>query len=110
MQEPESARRGNLSQITAIGEPHAETLLANERVREIYRIRNRIDVGGIDRYEFISLAQLNLAHDPEIGARFALFPNSGLLDHFDKWAGAAIENGQLQVVQFDDGVVDADTG
>jgi len=32
------------------------------------------------------------------------------LNHFDKGTGAAIQNGQLQIVQFDDGVVDADAG
>jgi hypothetical protein len=34
----------------------------------------------------------------------------GLLNHFDKGTRAAIENGQFQIVQFDDGIVDADPG
>jgi hypothetical protein len=30
------------------------------------------------------------------------------LNHLDKRTGAAIQNGQLQIVQLDDGIVDAD--
>src|SRR5260370_14493127 len=107
MQESESACRRNLFQITAIRQPHAEALLANEWVRKVNRIRNRIDICAIDGYEFITLAQLDLAHDPEIRARFALPPNPGLLNHLDKRTGAAVQNGQLKIVQLDDGVVDA---
>src|SRR5208282_1458700 len=102
--------RRNLFEITAIGQPHAEGLLADERVGEIDRIRNRIGVCRIDGNEFVALAQLNIAHDSEISARFALLPNAGLLNHVYKGTGAAIQNGQLQIVQFDDGVVDADAG
>ena len=108
MQKSESARRRDLLQITAIGQAHAEALFANERVRKVDRIRNRIDICRIHGDELIALAQLDLAHDPEVGACFALFPNAGLLNHFDKRTGAAIQNRQLEIVQLDDGVVDAD--
>ena len=110
MQESEGARRRNLFQKTAIGQPHAESLLADEWMRKVDRIRNRIGVRWIHGNEFIALAQLDLAHDAEISARFALLPDAGLLNHLDKGTGASIQNGQLQIVQFDDGVVDADAG
>ena len=29
------------------------------------------------------------------------------VNHFDEWPGAAIQNRQFQVVEFDDGIVDA---
>jgi DNA-binding MarR family transcriptional regulator len=108
MQKSESARRRDLLQITAIGQAHAEALLANERVRKVDRIRNRIDICRIHGDELIALTQLDFAHDPEVGACFALFPNAGLLNHFDKRTGAAIQNRQFEIVQLDDGVVDAD--
>src|ERR1035441_4995732 len=110
MQKSESPRRRNLLQITAIRQPHAEALLANEWVRKVDRIRNRIGVCRIHGNEFIALAQFDLPHDPEISARFALSPNPRLLNHFYKRTGAAIQNGQLKIVQLDDGIVDADAG
>src|SRR5580658_2113065 len=99
MQKSESARRRNLFQITAIGQPHAEALLANEGMRKVDGIRNGIGVGGIDGNKLIALAQLDVAHDAEIRARFALLPDAGLLNHFDKGTGAAIQYGELEIVQ-----------
>src|ERR1035437_1009584 len=110
MQKSESARGRNLFQEAAVCQPHAKTLLANEGVRKVDGIRNRIGVCRIYGNEFIALAQLDLAHDPQISARFALSSNPCLLNHFNKWTGAAIQNRQLKIVQLDDGIVDADAG
>ena len=68
---------------------------------------NGINVRRIHGNEFIAFAQFDLAHDPEISARLALPPDSGLLNHLDKGTGAAVQNGQLEIIQFDNGVVDA---
>src|ERR1022692_2079110 len=110
MQKSESARRRYFTQIAAVRQPHAEALLANEWVRKIDRIRNRINVRRIHGYEFITLAQLDLAHDSKISAGFALFANPGLLNHFHEGTGTAIQNRQFKIVQLNDGIVDADAG
>src|SRR5580698_2111290 len=110
MQKSESTRRRNLLQIAAIGQTHTEALLANEGMRKIDGIRNRIDVRGIDGYEFVTLAQLNIAHDAEISTCLALFANARFLNHLYERTGAAIKNGQFQIVELNDGIVDADAG
>src|ERR1700686_1645049 len=65
-----------------------------------------IGICGIDSDRFIAFAQFNLAEDTKIGARLALFPNPGPLNHFDKGFSAAVEDGQFEIVEFYDGVVD----
>src|SRR5205085_11139929 len=57
--------------------------------------------------EFIAFAQFELAHNPEIGSHFALPADAGFLNHFDKWLCASVQNWQLEVVEFHDGVIDA---
>src|SRR5260221_987154 len=64
VQKSKSARRGNLFQIAAICQPDAEALLANQWMRKVNGISNRIDICRIYGNEFISLAQLDLPDDP----------------------------------------------
>src|ERR1700720_2501273 len=79
-------------------------------MRKVDRIRNRINVRGINSNEFIALAQLDLPPDTKISARFALLPYSRLLNHFDKRARTAIQDRQLQIVQLNDSVINANPG
>ena len=66
-------------------------------------------VRRIDRDELVTLAHFQLAADSQIGPRSALLANAGLVYGFDKRQGAAIQDGKLKVVEFDDGVVDPAT-
>src|ERR1035438_9727490 len=107
MQKSKSARRCNLLQVAAVGQPHAETLLANQGMRKVDGIGNRIGFRRIYRNKLVALAQLDLAQDPEILARLALFSDACLLNHFDKRPGAAVEDRQFKIVELDDRIVDA---
>ena len=53
--------------------------------------------------------QLQLTADAQIGAGPSLLADSALAYGFHKRQRAAVENGELQVVQLDDGIVDAAT-
>src|SRR5258708_22531939 len=75
VQKSKSARRGNLFQIAAICQPDAEALLANQWMRKVNGISNRIDICPIYGNELISLAQLDLPDDPWLSARSTLSPD-----------------------------------
>ena len=66
-----------------------------------------IDVVGIDGDEFVAFAEFDFADYAQIGAGLALLADAGLLNHFYEGAGAAVEDGELEVVELDYGVVDA---
>ena len=107
MQKTEGPRRGDLGQVVPIREIHPEGLFSDQGMREIDGIRDGISIGRIHRDKLVPFPQLQLAADAQIGPRTPLFANAGLLYDFHKGQRAAVEDGQLQVVEFDDGVVDA---
>src|SRR5580704_2811442 len=76
-------------------------------MREVDGVGDGIGVGGIDSDKFVALAQLELATNAEKSAGTALLADASLLNEFHERAGAAVEDGQFQVVEFDQGVVDA---
>src|SRR3954454_11939467 len=45
--------------------------------------------------------------NPHIAAEAARFSDPGTAEEFDKGKPASVENGQLQVIQFDESIVDA---
>src|ERR1700686_4316822 len=107
MQKPECARRGNLGQVISIRQPHTKTLFADEGMGEVNRIGDRVSIRRINSNKFIAFPKLNLADDSKVGPRLTLFANTGLLDHFDKRLGASIKDRQLQVIQFNESIVDS---
>src|ERR1017187_9799840 len=76
-------------------------------MREVDRIGNRISVRGINRDELVPLPHLKLAANLQILPRAPLLPNASLPNHLHKRTRAAVENGQLQIVEFDNRVIDA---
>src|SRR5579863_10335695 len=103
----EGAGGGNVLQVAAVGKFYLEGFFADERVREVDGVRNRIRVAGINRNKFVPLAHFQLAANLQIFARAPLLAYASLANHVDKRLGAAVEDGQFQVVELDDGVVDA---
>src|SRR5579859_2975415 len=76
-------------------------------MREVDRVGNRIRVRGIDRDELVPLAHLDLAANLQILAETPLFADSRLPNHLNKGTSAAVEDGQFEVVQLDDRVINA---
>jgi len=63
-------------------------------------------VSGIDSDKFVTFAKFKFAKDSQISALAPLLADASFLDELNEWQSAAIENGEFQVVQFDDRVVD----
>ena len=76
-------------------------------MRKVYGVGNRIDIGWIHRDKLIALAQFQFAPNPEICPRAPLLANSCFVNGINERSGTAIQNWQLQIIQFDDGIIDA---
>src|SRR5579862_8044115 len=94
-------------QIAPIGEFDLEGFFADQRMREIDGIRDRIGVGRIDGDELVTLAHLHFAADLQIFSRAALLANAYLTNHVHKRLGAAIEDGKFEVVELNNRVVNS---
>src|SRR6202041_1788459 len=97
-----------LPQVTAVGEFNLECFFADERVRKVDRIRDVVAIRRVHRDEFVSLPHLYFPKNLEILAGTALFADAGLLNQLYKWERASIQNGELEIVQFHDRVIDAE--
>jgi hypothetical protein len=76
-------------------------------MREVYGIGNRIDIGWIYRDELIALAQFQFPPNAKVCPRAPLLSNSRFLNGINERLGTAIQNWQLQIIQFDHGIIDA---
>src|SRR5207247_10325482 len=74
-------------------------------MREVYGIGNRIDIGWIHRDELIALAQFEVAPNAKVCPRAPLLANTCLVNGINERSGSAIQNWQLQTMQFDDGII-----
>ena len=61
----------------------------------------------MNRNKLVALAHLNFAKNPQILAGPALLADPGLLNQFDKRQGAAIEDGEFEIVQLHNRIVHA---
>src|SRR5579864_464853 len=94
-------------QIAPIGEFHLEGFFADQRMREIDGIRDRVGVGRIDSDELVTLAHLYFAADLQIFSRPALLANACLANHVHKRLRAAIQDGKFEVVELNNRVVNS---
>src|SRR5271154_2736599 len=103
----EGAGGSDLAQIIAILQLDLKGFPANERMRKVDGVGNRIRTGGINCDEFVSFPQLQFPANSQVSSRTTLLADSRLLDQFHEWPRAAIQDGKLEVIQLDDRVVDA---
>ena len=78
-------------------------------MRKIDSVRDGIGLGRVHRDKLGTFPQLELAADAQISAGPALLADTTLAYGLHKRQRAAVENGQLQVIQLHDGIVDAAT-
>jgi hypothetical protein len=112
LQEPERARASNLGDETSVGKLDGERLITDQRMREVDGVLNREAVCRVDADELVAIAKLERLDHAQVLAMLALAAKSGGEDHVDEGLGAAIEDGELEVVELDDRVVEsgADNG
>ena len=97
-------------QIATIRELDLKSFLADKGMRKIDGVGNRITVGGINGNKFIALAHFELAKNLHVLSRAALLADTGLVDEINEGLGAAVKDGELKVVEFHEGIVDAEPG
>src|SRR5581483_10712042 len=95
------------SDVVAIRKIGFEALIANQGMGEIDRVRDGIKVGWIHRNELFSLSDFDFTLNAKVLSRSALLSNTGFQDHVHERAGAAIENWEFEIVQFDDGIINS---
>ena len=107
LDEAKRARRGNVGHIAAIGKLDLEAFAADQRMREIDGVADRVAFRGIDADELVAFLHFVGAQDLEINAFAALLAKAGLVIISMNGMRAAVEDGDFEVVELHDGVVDA---
>src|SRR5579862_388236 len=73
---------------------------------EVDLVGNRVTVRRIHRNEFIAFAQFQVAANLQIGARASLLADPRSLDQVYERLCTSIENGELQIIQLHDRIID----
>ena len=76
-------------------------------MREVDGVVDAVAVTGVDADELRAVADLDLAQDAEVLAAAALADEADTLEGLDVRERAAVEDGDFEVVDFDDDVIDA---
>ena len=103
--EAEGAGRGDLCAVRAGCQIDRELLAADGR-GEVDRVVDAVAVAGIDADELVVLAHFDL-EDADVFAAAALDLDADVVEGFDIGKRAAVEDGEFEVVDLDDDVVDA---
>ncbi len=103
---PEGAGGGDLSAVAACGQVDGECLAA-DGVGEMDVVGDAVAVAGINRDELAVLAHFDTFQDAQILPPSPLASNAHCGKGFHVRQGAAVEDGQFQIVQLNDDVVDA---
>lgn len=102
----EGAGGGDEGAVGLSGEVDASFLLADGGGK-VDGVVDAVALAGIDADELVALADLDGLEDADVLAAAALGADAGAVEGFDVGLRAAVEDGQLQVVELDDDVVDA---
>src|SRR5207247_11423542 len=97
-----SVHRRHLASRMYNGRIDGKSLFSDEWVREVYGIGNRIDIGWIHRDELIALTQFEFAPNAKVCPRAPLLANTCFVNGINERSGTAIQNWQLQIIQFED--------
>ena len=118
MQKSEGARGGDVAAVeiavevgdASRGARHQldlKTFFADQRMRKIDGVGDGVSVGRVEGDELVAVAHLHFFEDAPVDALAPLRLQSGAQHHLHERLRAAIEDGQLQVVELDDGIVHA---
>jgi hypothetical protein len=107
--EAEGARGRDGFAVGAGGEVERDVLQADGR-GEVDAVGDGVAVAGVDAEEFVAVADLDRLEDAEVLAAAALHFEAGVLDGFDVRQGGAVEDGEFEIVELDDDVVDGEAG
>jgi hypothetical protein len=106
--EAEGAGGGDQIDVVAHGEVAAEALAA-DGLGKVDGVVDLISGAGIDADKLGAFSDFDLLDDLEVLSAAALLAEAGFLEGLDVRQGAAVEDGDFEIVDFDDDVVDAET-
>src|SRR6266481_3078551 len=109
VQKSEGSGRSDLCPVVSIREVNPESLFSDQGMGEIDGIRHGIGIGRIHGNKLVPFPHLQLPAHAQVGSGSSLFANADFEDGLDKGQGTAVEDGQLKVIQLNDGIVDATT-
>src|SRR5229473_3578354 len=89
------------------GQVEGESLAPDKRMRKVNRVRDGVGVRRVYRNKLVRFAQFECAANSNVSSRAALFSYPGSADQIHKRSRTSVQNGQLQVIQFDNRVIDA---
>ena len=101
----EGARRGDFALVGTGGEVDGVALAA-DRVREVNLVGDGVAVAGVDAYEFVAFANFDIFENAEIFAAAALRFEANFAEGLGVGQGAAVKDGELEIVEIDDYVID----
>src|SRR5580698_6873335 len=107
LEEAEGSGGGDLADVAAVGKLNLEGFATDQRVREVDGVAHRVAFCRIDPDKLVALLQLVRAQDLQVDAFAALLADASLGNHLDERLRTAVEDGYLEVVELDDGIVDA---
>src|SRR4030095_16838681 len=87
----------------------AKTLFADQRMREIDIVFNGESIRRIDTQGLVPIGQNEFLSDSNILPQPPLLHDTDSPDRLGVWEGTAVKNRNLEIVEFDVGVVDADS-
>ncbi len=94
-------------EVAAVGELDGKGFAADGGMREVDGVRCRVAFRRINRDELSAVGEFDGLANPQILSAAPLAAQARLLNHLDKRLGAAVQDGQFQVIQLDDGVIHA---
>ena len=100
------SRRGDVALVSARGKINLVALAADGR-RKIHLIGDGVAAAGVHSDEFVAFSHLDVFENAEILAAAALLLEANLAKRLGVRQSAAVENGQLEIVEFDSNVIDA---
>jgi len=109
MVEAERPRRRNQVRVVRSGELDVEALFTDQRMGEINIVPDAERIGRIDAERLLAFVQNEFVGDSNELPCPTLFNDTDSRDSFDIRQCATVKDGDLEVVEFDIGIVDADS-
>src|SRR5664279_3822545 len=107
--EAEGSSRGDFRSISACAEIDGKTV-SSDGCRKVDGVVDGVGIGGVDSDELVAIVNLDVLEYAQIFAATTLTGESARREGLDVGQGAAVEDWQLKIVEFDDDIVYAHTG
>src|ERR1035437_8784642 len=109
LDEAKGPRRSDLLHVAAIGKIDLESFAANQGMREVNRVADRVPFRRIYADELVTFLHFVRTQNLEVHAFAPLLPQASLGEHLYERQRAAIQAGEFEVVELHGGIVHTHT-